>query len=41
MEKVSNKEVLENIAKNIMKAESQEQITAFVSMVVYGILLVN
>lgn len=41
MEEISNMEVLENIAKNIMHAESEEEITAFISTVVYGILINN
>ena len=41
MEKTSNKELLENIAKNVLNAKSEEEITSFVSTVLYGILICN
>lgn len=38
-EKVSNREVLERFAKEIMQLQTQQQIDAFVNIFVYQVLL--
>ncbi|MFZ7121535.1 MAG: hypothetical protein ACOWWH_11385 [Eubacteriaceae bacterium] len=39
MEEVSNKKVLEEIAKDILKAKSEEEIETFVKKMLYSSLL--
>lgn len=37
-EKVSNRDILEKFAREIMKMETKEQIDSFIKLFVYGIL---